>query len=79
MLGDSIYIGNGSNSPCQLACMADIPEVTHYVHPSEKQCNYIYTHPSTIQCSAATEINNLKSSVSNGKSLIASAITGKGG
>ena len=37
-----------------------------------------YTHPSTIQCAAATEINNLKSSVSNGKSAIASAITGKG-
>ena len=49
-----------------------------YTHPSTKQCNYTYTHPSTIQCSAATEINNLKSSVSNGKSLIASAITGKG-
>ena len=38
----------------------------------------MYTHPSTIQCSAATEINNLKSSVSNGKSAIASAITDKG-
>ena len=40
--------------------------------------NTIYTHPSAIQCNAATEINSLKSSVSNGKSLIASAITGKG-
>lgn len=37
-----------------------------------------YTHPSSIQCNAATEINNLKTSVSNGKSAIASAITGKG-
>ena len=37
-----------------------------------------YTHPSTIQCAAATEINNLKSSVSSGKTQIANAITGKG-
>ncbi len=38
----------------------------------------IYTHPSTIQCNASNEISSLKTSVSNGKSLIASAITGKG-
>lgn len=38
----------------------------------------IYTHPSEIQCNASTEISSLKSSVSNGKSAIASAITGKG-
>ena len=37
-----------------------------------------YTHPSTIQCTAATEINSLKSSVSNGKTQVANAITGKG-
>lgn len=37
-----------------------------------------YTHPSTIQCNVATEINNLKSSVSSGKTQIANAITGKG-
>ena len=37
-----------------------------------------YTHPSTIQCNAATEINNLKSSVSSGKTKVANAITGKG-
>ena len=49
-----------------------------YTHPVTKQCNYTYTHPSDIQCDAASEINSLKSSVSNGKSLIASAITGKG-
>ena len=30
--------------------MTDIPEVTPYVHPSTKQCNYVYTHPSTKQC-----------------------------
>ena len=40
--------------------------------------NTIYTHPAAIQCNAATEINSLKSSVSNGKTLIANAITGKG-
>ena len=37
-----------------------------------------YTHPSTIQCAAATEIKNLKTSVSSGKTQIANAITGKG-
>ena len=37
-----------------------------------------YTHPSTIQCSAATEISSLKSSVSSGKTQVANAITGKG-
>lgn len=40
--------------------------------------NTIYNHPSAIQCNAATEIENLKSSVSNGKNLIANAITDKG-
>ena len=49
-----------------------------YTHPSTKQCNYVYTHPSDIQCNAASEIESLKTSVSNGKSAIASAITGKG-
>ena len=43
-----------------------------------KDTNTVYTHPSSIQCNASNEISNLKSSVSNGKSLIASAITGKG-
>ena len=38
----------------------------------------VYTHPSSIQCNASSEINSLKSSVSNGKNLIANAITGKG-
>lgn len=74
--GSDFYIGNSSNTPCQLARLDQIPAA--YTHPPTKQCNYVYTHPSTIQCNAATEINNLKSSVSNGKSLIASAITGKG-
>lgn len=40
--------------------------------------NTVYTHPYDIQCNAVNEINSLKSSVSNGKSAIASAITGKG-
>ena len=38
----------------------------------------IYTHPSSIQCNASSEISSLKSSVSDGKILIANAITGKG-
>ena len=40
VLGNSIYIGNGSNSPCQMACMSDIPEIVPYTHPTTKQCNY---------------------------------------
>lgn len=38
----------------------------------------VYTHPSSIQCNASNEISSLKSSVSNGKQLVANAITGKG-
>ena len=37
-----------------------------------------YVHPSTIECNASTEINNLKTSVSSGKQQVANAITGKG-
>ena len=37
-----------------------------------------YVHPSEIQCNAASEIDNLKTSVSEGKSLIADAVTDKG-
>ena len=49
--GSSFYCGNSTSSPCQLALKSDIPNVTQYVHPSTKQCNYVYTHPSTQQCS----------------------------
>lgn len=58
-----------------------------YTHPSTKQCNYSYTHPSTKQCNytvdtssfaTITQLNELKTSVSNGKSAVASAITDKG-
>ena len=53
-----------------------------YIGPSKidltADTNTIYTHPAEIQCNASTEINSLKSSVSNGKTLIANAITGKG-
>ena len=76
--GSDIYIGGSSSEKIQIARVDQIPQVTQYVHPAEKQCNYVYTHPSEIQCNAASEINSLKSSVSNGKSAIASAITGKG-
>lgn len=78
MNNNSFYCGSSGNLPCQLALKSDIPNVTQYVHPSTKQCNYVYTHPSAIQCNVATEINNLKSSVSNGKIQVANAITGKG-
>ena len=54
----------GLNSPIELAKKSDIPAQ--------------YVHPAAIQCNASTEIDSLKTSVSNGKSLIASAITDKG-
>lgn len=37
---NTFYCGSSSNLPCQLALKSDIPNVTQYVHPSEKQCNY---------------------------------------
>ena len=53
-----------------------------YIGPNRidltQDTNTVYTHPYDIQCNAINEINSLKSSVSNGKSAIASAITGKG-
>ena len=83
--GSDFYCGNSSGSPCQLALKNQLPLA--YVHPVAKQCNYAYTHPSEKQCNYSvdlsgyaktSELNSLKTSVSNGKSLIASAITGKG-
>ena len=47
---NEFYCGSSSNLPCQLALKSDIPENISYVHPAEKQCNYVYTHPSTKQC-----------------------------
>ena len=76
--GSEFYCGNSTNGLCKLALSSEIPSVTPYVHPTTKQCNYVYTHPSEIQCNAASEINSLKTSVSSGKSQIASAITDKG-
>ena len=46
-----------------------------YVHPTTKQCNYTVD---TSSFATITQLNELKTSVSNGKSLIASAITDKG-
>ena len=69
---DKIVCGAYSGSGAQL-----YPQ-NSYTHPAEKQCNYTYTHPSEIQCNAASEISFLKTSVSDGKVLIANAITGKG-
>ncbi len=71
--GSDFYCGNSSSSPCQLALKSQIP--SQYVHPTSKQCNY------TVDLSGyakTSELNSLKTSVSNGKSLIANAITGKG-
>ena len=48
--GSSFYCGNSTSGLCQLALKSDIPNVTEYIHPTEKQCNYVYTHPSAKQC-----------------------------
>ena len=83
--GSDFYCGNGNNSPCQFALKSQIP--SQYVHPSAKQCNYAYTHPTTKQCNysvdlsgyaKSSELNSLKTSVSEGKSLVAAAVTDKG-
>ena len=49
--GNDFYLGNSTANLSQLALKTDIPSVTQYVHPAEKQCNYTYTHPSSQQCS----------------------------
>lgn len=59
--GSSVYIGNSSNHPCQMACMSDIP--VQYVHPTTKVCNYSYTHPSTKQCSWVPDTSGFGKSV----------------
>ena len=83
--GNDFYCGNSSGAPCQFALKSQIP--SQYVHPSAKQCNYAYTHPTTKQCNysvdlsgyaKSSELNSLKTSVSEGKSLVAAAVTGKG-
>ena len=71
--GSDFYCGNSSGSPCQFALKNQIPSA--YVHPSTKQCNYSVDLSGYAK---TTELNSLKSSVSSGKSLIASAVTGKG-
>ncbi len=71
--GSDFYCGNSSGSLCQFALKSQVP--SQYVHPSTKQCNYSVD---TSQFATSSELNSLKTSVSNGKSLIASAITGKG-
>ena len=38
--GSSFYCGNSSSSLCELALKSDIPSVTQYVHPTEKQCSW---------------------------------------
>ena len=70
VLGDSIYVGNSSNLPCQMALKSDIPSITPYVHPSTKQCNYTYAHPSTIQCSASSRLSSIESKLTQGISSI---------
>lgn len=71
--GSDFYCGNSSGSPCQLALKNQIP--SQYVHPSTKQCNYSVDLSGYAKTS---ELNSLKTSVSEGKSLVAAAVTGKG-
>nr|DAO30548.1 MAG TPA: hypothetical protein [Caudoviricetes sp.] len=71
--GNDFYCGNSSGSPCQFALKSQIP--SQYVHPSTKQCNYSVDLSGYAKTS---ELNSLKTSVSEGKSLVAAAVTGKG-
>lgn len=71
--GSDFYCGNSDDSPCQFALKSQIP--SQYVHPSTKQCNYSVNLSGYAKTS---ELNSLKTSVSEGKSLIAAAVTGKG-
>lgn len=71
--GSDFYCGNSAGSPCQLALKNQIP--SQYVHPSTKQCNYSVD---TSQFATTSELNSLKSSVSSGKQIVASAVTDKG-
>lgn len=58
------------------AWLGQFGELGHpYTHPSAKQCNYSVD---TSSFATTTQLNELKTSVSNGKSAIASAITDKG-
>ena len=49
-----------------MALKSDIPNVTPYMHPSTKQCNYTYIHPSTIQCSASSRLSSIESKLTQG-------------
>lgn len=71
--GSDFYCGNSSGSPCQFALKSQIP--SQYVHPTSKQCNYSVDLSGYAKSS---ELNSLKTSVSEGKSLVAAAVTDKG-
>lgn len=71
--GSDFYCGNSSGSPCQFALKSQIP--SQYVHPTSKQCNYSVDLSGYAKSS---ELNSLKTSVSEGKKLVASAVTDKG-
>ena len=51
--GNDFYVGNSSSQKVQIARADQIPQVTQYVHPTTKQCNYTYTHPTEKQCNWA--------------------------
>ena len=71
--GSSFYCGNSTSGLCQLALKTDIPEITQYVHPTEKQCNYVYTHPSIQQCSNVNAISLNGHTYNDITSIIASS------
>ena len=48
---------------CELALKSDIPSITQYVHPTEKQCNYQYVHPTAKQCSWEPDLSSVPSEV----------------
>lgn len=71
--GSDFYCGNSDNSPCQFALKSQIP--SQYVHPFTKQCNYSVDLSGYAKTS---DVESLKTSVSEGKSLVAAAVTDKG-
>lgn len=64
--GNDFYVGNSSQNPSQLALKTDIPTVSQYVHPTEKQCSW---NPDLSNYYTKSEVDDKVSSTS-GMSLI---------
>ena len=64
--GNNFYIGNSSQNLSQLALKTDIPTVSQYVHPTEKQCSW---NPDLSNYYTKSEVDE-KVSSNSGMSLI---------